>query len=107
MSEAKFTKGNWNATCVSINGKEVKNGWSVDINGFTLASIYTGPTYGIIHEQQKANAHLIAAAPKMYKLLSEIKQVIDNGHELGEMASRIQDFDEEIDSLLKEARGEQ
>ena len=69
MSEAKFTKGEWKASCVKVDGKEVRNGWGVNVGGATLASVYTGSTYGVVHEQQKANAHLIAAAPDMYEAL--------------------------------------
>ena len=114
MSEEKFTKGPWKACEVSSGEWTVKckgdyDCRSSDINEFspTVCDMWNVTYAADLNKSQKANAHLIAASPKMYKLLSEIKQVIDNGHELGEMVSRIQDFDEEIDSLLKEARGEQ
>ena len=96
MSEAKFTKGPW----------------SVSTKARGCATVCTVTrTVGIkaneIPEQDPIHdAHLIAAAPEMYESLSEMKQVIENGHELGEMISRIQDFGEEIDKLLAKARGE-
>ena len=103
MSESKFTKGEW----IAFYPHELLSSGHVSVENEEGRQICISKVYKSNLDEGAANVRLIAAAPKMYKLLSEIKQVIDNGHELGEMVSRIQDFDEEIDPLLKEARGEQ
>lgn len=56
----------------------------------------------------EANAHLIAAAPEMYELLSNIKQCIENGHPFEEMLTEINAhaLSNEIEKLLAKARGE-
>lgn len=75
MSEAKFTKGDWSVSSVTVNGERVENSWSVSVGGFLLANVRSGATFGVVDEMQKANAYLIAAAPEMYK---EIEDDIKN-----------------------------
>ena len=85
MSEAKFTKGDW---CIRlIDGK------------FAIMRHDTG--YGICStvmcdDTDKANAHLIAAAPSMYAMLQEL---LDGGS-LHRMDAK------SISDLLAKARGE-
>ncbi|AUR91928.1 hypothetical protein NVP1167O_32 [Vibrio phage 1.167.O._10N.261.51.F2] len=93
----KFTKGVWEASCVKINEKEVRNGWGVSVDGATIASVYTGATFCVIHEQQKANANLIASAPEMYDLLNSIE---NDSEQVPEWLF------ERIQLVLAKARGE-
>lgn len=93
MSDAKFNK-NWKYT-VSRNGRHQIS----EIGGGNVCMLWNCPARG-------RNAHLIAASPEMYGLLSNIKQCIENGHPFEEMVGRIQDFCDEINETLAKARGE-
>ncbi|MEO9497688.1 MAG: hypothetical protein ABJG42_24655 [Vibrio splendidus] len=97
MSEAKFTKGDWRVERF-VNG----NGFEIAFNedGEVIADyVYTEP-----------DAHLIAAAPKMYKDIEAdiewlerlAKRYAIGSYELRSIHSRI----EVKRNLLAEARGE-
>lgn len=92
MSEAKFTNGPWVA---------ISNGSYFDIGPATedlIIPVYPNVCIGVMH-YDKANAHLIAAAPEMYEMLNAISDAIELGqYEL------LQNFD--ICKLLSKARGE-
>lgn len=79
MNEAKFTKGEWQVERF-VNGK-----------GFEIAFNDDGEVIAD-YVYEESDAHLIAAAPKMYKFLDDIA----NGRGV----------DYPIEQLLKEARGE-
>ena len=85
MSEAKFTKGEW----------EVEEGKVVVCNGFKVSYAYSGSNIPLTSEIN-ANAHIIAAAPEMYKLLIRIQQ--EGGLSVARHRS--------ISKLLAKARGE-
>lgn len=99
MSKAKFTKGKWVVSSVTVNGERVENSWSVSVNGFLLANVRSGATFCVVDEIQKANAHLIAAAPEMYEMLEKIHDSMAGNGEYGEFC-----FD--VKELLAKARGE-
>ncbi|AKA61207.1 hypothetical protein [Pseudoalteromonas phage H103] len=82
MNEAKFTKGEW-----TVSGC----GLSVNAGGFKVARAHSGGNTPYT-TTTIANAHLIAAAPKMYKFLDDLA----NGRGV----------DYPIEQLLKEVRGE-
>ena len=79
MNEIKFTKGEWRVEGF-VNGK-----------GFEIAFNDDGEVIAD-YVYEESDAHLIAAAPKMYKFLDDIA----NGRGV----------DYPIEQLLKEARGE-
>ena len=88
--KTKFTKGEWKARCMIIDGKEVANTWSVgseDVVRVASLSTFNG----------KANAHLIAVAPEMYDMLNSIEND----------ANQIPPFLwDKIQTVLAKARGE-
>ena len=102
MKEEKFTKGDWKADQIKVNGEPVEGAWCVTASGFSLASVRSGPTFGVIDEIQKANAHLIAAAPEMYETLKTLADYLScmdgKQYEI--------ELEEKINSLLARARGE-
>ena len=81
MSEAKFTKGEWNVNSL-VNGR----GFDISFNddGECIAEI--------IHIE--SDAHLIAAAPEMYRMLDAIATL------------RMLPTEEKLSDLLAKARGE-
>ena len=85
MSEAKFTKGEWvvNYTGAHWNNPELRN---IEINYSEQGECICDTVY------RDSDAHLIAAAPKMYKFLDDLA----NGRGI----------DYPIEKLLSEARGE-
>jgi hypothetical protein len=88
MSEAKFTKGEWQVSA---------SGLSVNCSGWRVARAYSGSNIPYVQET-KANAHLIAVAPEMYNLLQDIVDLrLDD-----ECAININ----AIKQLLAKARGE-
>lgn len=95
MSETKFTKGPWvvNDGFKSnfLRGKitaEIKNN---DVVIVDTPSFYFGQAVAV------ANANLIACAPDMYEMLEKIKIQMECCHGVNT---------NEIESLLKRARGE-
>lgn len=87
MKETKFTKGEWQ---VSGDGLNVNSG------GCRVARAYSGSNIAYV-QPARANAHLIAAAPEMYKLLEDY--LMKCNFVYGE------NYDE-VEELLKKARGE-
>jgi len=94
--KVKFTKGDWSYV-------------------FEDSSVYGGSeliceTYSTGDDELEANAHLIAAAPLMYKALERVKQGHLNLCELNIVPDRYQKdvykIVDEINELLKRARGE-
>lgn len=79
--KTKFTKGKW----------VVEDGKTVLCNGHKVAYVSSGDNIPYF-ENIKANAHLIAAAPEMYKFLDDLA----NGR----------GTDYPIEKLLAKARGE-
>ncbi len=105
MSEAKFTKGEW---CLSVGGKldlEITTKERTENNTVPVCELDVN-FIGDIGDVQKANANLIAQAPAMYELLTDLAALMivlateDNSLvELGVVESDIQ-------KLLAKARGE-
>ena len=93
MSEAKFTDGPW----------VVKDGVVVCTNrsdSYTrVAYAYSGHAIPYTEEVLN-NAHLIAAAPEMYEMLSKIHDYLEVSGPTGFNLSL------DINDLLKKARGE-
>lgn len=88
MSEAKFTQGEW-VRRYHANGCNYVQSKDVHFNGCYSIASCSGP-------DEMANAHLIAAAPKMYALLVQIQ--IEGGRSVARHR--------QIDRILAEARGE-
>ena len=87
MSNAKFTPGPWRfnsvLNCISTTATNIRQDVICDVEGSIYKSLV-----------KPENAHLIAAAPKMYEALRYL-------NENGEMP-----LGTTIDDLLAEARGE-
>lgn len=91
MSEAKFTKGEWEI----VIGDEVSDSTLRVFSGAVCVSYH-----GHYCQEAIANAHLIAAAPEMYEMLEEFRDfAVRQGwqHVLIDGANK----------LLAKARGEQ
>lgn len=133
MSKAKFTKGEWKAAIF-------EDGASVDVGSFEIINIENTAIdrdYGekgfnhwsesdTVHidipmSEQHGNAHLIAAAPDMYKMIDdltlELQMAINelNTHRMTKVTSQTETPPDmwdmqschEAQVLLKKARGEQ
>ena len=89
--ETKFTKRSWE---ICTNPESEHYLLTVDCGGVMKINVITFATDITFAEsiERKANAHLIAAAPKMYKFLDDLA----NGR----------GTDYPIERLLAEARGE-
>lgn len=97
MSEEKFTKGPWEWV------KSNNDNWSsYDLSpGILTKDTADGTPFG--DEIDKANAHLIAAAPELYELLRQTEAMFDmhKGIEEDEYIYR-----QEVRAILAKARGE-
>jgi len=98
---SKFTKGEWliieTDYCPEneITTQQRINDGKISICGFD--NLFDGD----FKIEQDANAHLIAAAPDMYNLLSELKE-----HMNSEPCANSDEWINDIDLLIKKARGE-
>ena len=106
MSEAKFTKGEWVVTTCGSNVSV----WC-DSNSITSAESFNYPDDAHRNEIL-ANAHLIAAAPNLYRRLERARDMlisiidrIDVSVSI-EMVDIIRNEISLIDNELKKARGE-
>ena len=97
MSETKFTKGEWTAIFPHVESK-----------GRLIADCGIS-NYGD-HEEDEANAHLIATTPDMYAMLERQKQglwnLIDLNIILPQYKNDTKDLINDIETLLRKARGE-
>ncbi len=102
MSEAKFTKGPWGVFDNGAGSIEIvfKDGNSLRGREYLrINPVSSKDDCECIHsgETAEANAHLIAASPKMYEMLSKL--VNESRLVYGD------DYDE-VEKLLKQVRGE-
>ena len=97
MGEAKFTKGEW----VSHDKRPYCNGFSIFAGSQYVA--FVGDSDNVT--ECETNAHLIAAAPEMYEMLSSLRDGIENVIESEGWYFEDATLDS-IDSLLAKARGE-
>ena len=94
MSEARFTKGEWEQS----HRKGVDGMYSTEVydqHGETICTLawhVVDEGNGVRSTDREANAHLIKTAPKMYKFLESLQLDVSNDHVR--------------DELLAEARGE-
>lgn len=96
MSATKFTPGPW----VKRGKGTIETG-----NGGDIASVLDGRfSETVDRETQEANAHLIAAAPDLYAVVSMLEGWLNGSHndEYG-----LQDIGEATEAALSKARGEQ
>ena len=90
MSNEKFTPGEWE---YCISGGEAGYPLVFEMKtGLEIASVFIQNGYT---ENGIANAHLIAAAPEMYRMLKLVHGILGSGS-----------LSMEIENLLKKARGE-
>ncbi|CAM0106266.1 hypothetical protein MYOV065v1_p0027 [Vibrio phage PS15B.2] len=96
MSESKFTKGEWSLNATDFYGEfDLTTQERIEDSKVAILTIDTSYS-GYIGDEQKANAHLIAAAPEMYELIKEFLDYADPCHPISDMANK----------LLAKARGE-
>ena len=92
--ETKFTKGKWNFCSDGNVYAFLNNGGANKLFSTETKSIF-------LSEEEKANAHLIAAAPEMYEALEQVMTTLSS--------DGFGCFDNtcaEIGKLLAKARGE-
>lgn len=124
MSEAKFTKGPWVAFQNEVGSWEVNCRASEDdvVGRYspTICSLWDVTYTNLNNKLQEPNAHLIAAAPEMYEMLSEVRnelfvltdevndQRMSRVHSQTETQPDMHDMEtlHLIDRLLAKARGE-
>jgi len=119
MSKEKFTKGDWKS--MSEDGCFLtSSAWHADNNqsgsyghcevqdskGRTLALVVEEDSEGPSDPEQSANAHLIAAAPKMYRALKHMHDTMINSAPKIELRDGIVLSVDLIGKLLAEALGE-
>ena len=102
--DTKFTKGEWYiedySSMLDVGTKHNGSVCTVEC-GYQTSEMLIDP-----NDEEMANAHLIAAAPDMYKMLDEVnKAIIHCDNEIG-LADVITCMCHDIDQLLKKARGE-
>lgn len=102
-NEANFTEGPWAAFQNEVGGWEVNCRGEIndEIGRYspTVCAMWNVTYTKLDNKLQEPNAHLIAAAPEMYEMLSAISDCIELGQ-----TEALNAFD--IDSLLAKARGE-
>lgn len=111
MSDAKFTKGPWSQS--HRQGSDgMYNTEVYDHKGETICTLSWHPVYegnGVTSTDRSANAHLIAAAPDMYKEvereISTLECLLVDATTHGE-ADRLQNDIIRKVKILKKARGE-
>ena len=95
----KFTKGEWfienYSSMLDVAAKGHGSICTVEC-GYQLEEMLIDPT-----DEEQANAHLIAAAPDMYKLLDELKRHMDL-----EYSASPDEWIDDINKLLSKAKGE-
>ena len=95
MSNEKFTPGEWGVSEFTYNNGDA---YQCTVSAGLPEVCICVPTGRVNREQCKANAHLIAAAPEMYALLSlMVSPTIMMNDELRTT----------IEAVLKKARGEE
>jgi hypothetical protein len=97
----KFTKGDW----IAFYPHEVLNEGLMSVETDDGKLICKAEVYKSTISEATANAHLIAAAPEMYSLLSGIAE-LSNG-DMGSLVDGMLCKFNDIDILLAKARGEQ
>jgi hypothetical protein len=110
----QFTQGEWEASKVRYRkaGKDwVDFCWSVGVGGFSIVGEVNGGgtldmKLGQMSEVCKANAHLIAAAPKMYRMLKEFLPMDEDGNGEFSYNEGSEYLGDEVTKILAEARGE-
>lgn len=94
MSEAKFTPGEWEIRSFTTADK-----W-IDIDGPAAQVDYDD----VNHEEQAANARLIAAAPEMYAKLEKILEWIERLAERSEEMAKTERFPTLKDAEVADAK---
>lgn len=103
MSE-KFTPGKWEVNEKTMEcGNLYRYGFEVVSPDVRKRVCYSETDEQKNVEQMQANAHLISAAPDMYRML----KYLADGIRWGGMQHTDRSLAAEIENLLKKARGEQ
>ena len=78
MSETKFTEGEWELT----ESDSLEGYLSIDAPGHReIATVVTSMIDGSKQDELTANAHLIVAAPELYKMLEFINSELNGVEE--------------------------
>ena len=112
----KFTPGPWvsdvRVGCCAVYPKSSRDEWEQGLHNDERNVFYASyknmaldPSYSRQAEEAIANARLIACAPDMHEMLEQSKAMLENFHRnTGSLGAKAKA--EEIESLLKRARGE-
>jgi len=96
MTDTKFTKGEWLIVDSTDQSLSI---WASESECITTINYsFWDETY---KAELKANAHLIASAPAMYKLLDELKRHMDL-----EYSASPDEWIDDINKILSKAKGE-
>jgi hypothetical protein len=101
MSETKFTPGPWRLADHSYTFIISKPG-----DGYITRDVCRMDASTMSAFQQKANAHLIAAAPELYEALEEL-HAQQNGPPLEKYKTRWEKAMRKTEAALAKARGEE
>ena len=111
MSKVKFTKGKWELGLDSdfiahSDSCEWFGSTPIESEGICVAVSVGDYESGCDREEMQANAHLIAAAPKMYRALKHMHDTMINSAPKIELRDGIVLSADLIGKLLAEALGE-
>jgi hypothetical protein len=103
MNNTKFTKGEWKVVDATKIGEQLL---FVHVEGAGVVCRLTkvADTNIPLSKGDIANAHLIAAAPEMYRVLSEVSELADG--DMGFATDWLLNNTDDLISLLAKARGE-
>ena len=110
MSNEKFTPGEWEVKSINTHWETTGTIYSTLViapsAGYIISSIDTKDEK--LLKMIQANAHLIAAAPEMYRMLGKIIEFQkDNLGDGIKTHLGLIDLAKQIDAVLKKARGEE
>jgi len=111
MSKEKFAKGDWALGMDSdFTAHSDSCGWfgstPIESKGVCVAVAVGDYEPGCDRQEMQANAHLIAAAPRMYRALKHLHDTMINSTPKIELRDGVVLSADLIGKLLAEARGE-
>jgi hypothetical protein len=99
MSKTEFTPGPWMWGGADPDGMRYHTSVWAGRKFIAATDGMTGPSGDVSGAEHEANAQLIAAAPELFDVLSQLFDVIDNTGEMGPLLQR-------AGKVLAKARGD-